>query len=118
MLLLLLVVLPVVLVAVTIHKTRRLTSLPRSFLIWAAIGFFVPLYWLILGFLMFNAQDSFWTDFYWRALHITCPSSLITDNSFRWWEMIVNACLYGGIALIIMSGSKFMRRIASEDTKI
>ena len=111
LLLLLLVVLPVLFVAVTVHKTRKLKSLARSFLIWAAIGFFIPLYWLILGFLMFNAQESFWTAFYWRALHITFPTSLITGNSFLWWEMIVNACLYGGIALIIMCVSKSVRRI-------
>jgi|SRR5579862_311138 len=115
LLLLLVACLPIVLVVLAVIKTRELTPLPRGFLIWAAIGFFVPLFWGILGFLNFNAHESVWIDIYWNAVYITCPSWMITGSSIGsdLLMMILNAALYGSLAVLIMSMFKAVRQIAS-----
>ncbi len=72
-------------------------------LIWAAVGFAVPVFWGVLSFIFFNAPNSWWTDAYWYLVYITCPSWLVPETSASWLiTPILNACLYGSVALIIV----------------
>ena len=74
-------------------------------LMWAAIGFVVPGFWGVLGFIFFNAPQSSWTDLFWALVYITCPPWLLPETSLApGWVVapILNACLYGLIAMVIV----------------
>jgi hypothetical protein len=70
--------------------------------LWMALGAFVPIFWGILGFILFNARQSTWTDLFWNLVYITCPPWLLPEND---WSMVVtplaNAALYGIAAFFI-----------------
>jgi hypothetical protein len=41
--------------------------------LWSALGFFVPIFWGVLGFIFFSAPESRWTDLFRNLVYITCP---------------------------------------------
>jgi hypothetical protein len=79
-------------------------------MIWAAVGFGVPVFWGVLGFILFNAPNSWWTDMYWNLVYITCPSWLLSETAASWLiTPILNACLYGVVAMAVVGMSRELR---------
>jgi hypothetical protein len=75
----------------------------RKQIAWAAaIGFFVPVFWSVLGFILFNARESVWTDIFWDAVHITCPLWYLDfpDGIDVVAQPLLNATLYGFVAFV------------------
>ena len=93
-------------------------SIRAQGLIWAAIGFTVPVFWGVLGFIFFNAPESRWTDLFWVLVYIACPPWLLPETSISWaGTPLLNACLYGALALVIVRiGRTMQTRITSRDT--
>lgn len=66
----------------------------------AAVGALVPLFWIFISLLAFNARESSGIDVYWTLVYITCPP---------WWWVatspmklcFLNGLLYGLAALAI-----------------
>jgi hypothetical protein len=77
-------------------------SIAKRVAIWMLVGFLVPVIWTVLGFLMFTARQSRWTDLFWDLVYITCPPWALPSKSWSiWLTPIANAVLYGLIALLI-----------------
>jgi hypothetical protein len=85
-------------------------SIRKHGLIWAAVGLGVPIFWGALGLILFNAHNSRWTDMYWGLVDITCPSWLLPETSASWLiTPILNAALYGTVAVVIVGMSRRFR---------
>lgn len=85
----------------------------RIVTICAVIGFLVPIFWGFMGFIAFTARPSPLVDFYWKAVHVTCPPWLIPDSSFVGSAIatpFLNAALYGGIAFVLYALVKLVKR--------
>jgi len=83
----------------------------RRCVIWAIVGFCVPIFWGVISLITFNAPDSVWADRYWKLVYITCPSWLLPENGASWLiTPLVNAALYGGVAFIILSIAQESRK--------
>jgi hypothetical protein len=78
--------------------------------LWMALGAFVPLFWGVAGFILFNARQSTWTDLFWNLVYITCPPWLLPEHN---WSMVVtplaNALLYGLVAFLISVAIRMIR---------
>jgi hypothetical protein len=84
----------------------------RLIVVSAWVGFAVPIFWGILGFLAFNAPQNAMSDMFWDTVHETCPPMLIDGNSIFANFLatpLLNAALYGGVAFV---GSYVFRAIA------
>jgi hypothetical protein len=79
--------------------------------LWALVGLLVPVFWTVLGFLLFNARESRWTDLFWGLVYVTCPPWLLPENS---WSTVLtlglDAILYGLIALLVSVGLRASSR--------
>jgi len=85
-------------------------SIRKHGLIWAAVGLGVPIFWGVVGFVLFSAPNSWWTDMYWNLVCITCPSWLLPETSANWLiTPILNAGLYGTVAVVIVGMSRRLR---------
>ncbi len=85
----------------------------RRSVIWAIVGFCVPIFWGVMSFIFFFAPNSVWTDRYWKLAYITCPSWLLPENGASWLiTPLVNAVLYGCVALIILAIARELRRLS------
>lgn len=76
----------------------------------AIAGFFVPIFWGILGFILFNAPESKWTDMFWDAVYITCPFWAIPGLLGRFSMPFLNAGLYAIGAIILYQATISFRR--------
>jgi hypothetical protein len=78
----------------------------KGILIWGLVGCAVPIFWGLVGFILFNAKESTWTNIYWYSVYITCPPWLILENS---WSLFLtpflNGVLYAGVALLVSAAS-------------
>ena len=91
-------------------------SIRKHGLIWAAVGFGVPIFWGALSFIFFNASNSWWTDMYWYLVYLTCPPWLLPESSASWLiTPILNAALYGAVAMAIVSMSRTLRHRSRVD---
>jgi hypothetical protein len=95
-------------------------SIRATGLKWAAVGFMVPVFWGVLSFILFNARQSLWTDVYWYLVYVTCPFWLLPESSISWVDLldtpVLNACLYGSIAMVIVHVRRSLTRNISRDT--
>jgi hypothetical protein len=95
------------------HWTTHLEapmSIRKHGLIWAVVGLGVPIFWGALSFILFNAPNSWWTDMYWNLVYITCLSRLLPEYSASWViTPILNAVLYGAVAMAAVSISRTLR---------
>jgi hypothetical protein len=79
------------------HLDRR-----KRIVIWGIVGGIMPLLWGIASFLLFNARESIWTDIYWYAVYVTCPSWLLPETQLSWLVTpSLNGILYAGVALSV-----------------
>jgi len=73
-------------------------SLKRVYLA-AAVGFCVPTFCGVAGFIFLNARESVWTDIFWYAVYVTCPSWLSPERSASWiLTPVLNGLTYGFVA--------------------
>ena len=73
----------------------------------AAIGFCVPILLGVAGFVLFNAPQSIWTDIFWYAVYVTCPSWLVPENSASWiLTPTLNGLTYGFISWLVLALSR------------
>ncbi len=85
----------------------------KHIVIWAVVGIGVPLFWGGVSFFFFNARESLWTDLYWYAVYVTCPSWLLPENQYSWLVTpALNGLLYACLALLIstLQQKKFKTR--------
>lgn len=55
-------------------------TLRRNLLIGFVIGALVPLFWGVLGFLLFNIPEGPLSRIFWGAVYLTCPFWVIAGN--------------------------------------
>lgn len=82
----------------------------RLIVISSAVGFLVPIFWGILGFILFSAPQSRFTDLYWATVYVTCPAWF---NPGLWGSIIMpfaNAVLYAGIAYFLVTTMRTMAK--------
>jgi hypothetical protein len=72
---------------------------------WAILGFVAPLIWGLVGFVFFTAKESAWVDAYYWLWDVICPPSLILSPKLSTTIVtpLLNACLYGCLAFLVMS---------------
>ncbi len=69
----------------------------------AILGFAVPLFWGVAGFVFFSVKESIWTTIFWWLVYVTCPFWLLPANLFTTIiTPFLNAALYGGIAFLFL----------------
>src|SRR5260370_40595358 len=83
----------------------------RQSVIWAIVGFCVPIFWGVMSFIFFTAPNSVWTDLSLKLVYITCPPWVLPENGASWLiTPLANAVLYGCVALIIFASARELRR--------
>jgi hypothetical protein len=65
-------------------------------------GAFVPLFWGVLSFLLFNIRESRLSRAYWHAVYVTCPFWVIDGGKALFLVPVLNGCLYALLAAIIV----------------
>jgi hypothetical protein len=74
----------------------------KRVVIWGLVGCAVPMFWGVVGFILFNARESRWTDIYWYTVYISCPPWLLPENNWSWLlTLLLNGVLYAGVALLV-----------------
>src|SRR5579862_29791 len=82
----------------------------------AAIGFCVPVLWGVAGFVFFTAPQSVWTDIFWYAVYVTCPSWLLPENSASWiLTPTLNGLTYGFLSWLVLMLFRSHRAARSRD---
>jgi hypothetical protein len=70
-----------------------------------AIGFLagalVPLFWGVLGFLMFNVREGLGSRIFWDAVYLTCPFWVINGNKALVLMPLLNGLTYALLLLVI-----------------
>ncbi len=74
----------------------------KRIVIVAAVGFCVPIFWLILGFLIFNGGNGLTTDLYYLGARLLCPIFPVTSSHFEFGPPI-NAFVYGLVTWLVLS---------------
>jgi len=75
----------------------------RKVVLWfGIIGAAIPIFWGTLSFILFNAHESTWTDFYWRTVYLTCPPWLLPESALSWlMTPMLNSLLYAGLGFLV-----------------
>jgi hypothetical protein len=74
----------------------------RALLLSAAAGFLVPIFWGVLGFILFNISEGPFSRAYWDLVYISCPFWWILPDQYAFWLMSpLTAILYAVIYSII-----------------
>jgi hypothetical protein len=76
----------------------------RFVVVSSCVGFLVPIFWGVVGFLTFSAPENVHAEMFWDTVHRTCPPWLITGPSIfaeSWATPVLNAALYGAVALVV-----------------
>jgi hypothetical protein len=64
-------------------------------------GALVPLFWGVLGFLLFNAPEGSLSRLFWGAVYITCPFWVIEGNKALILMPVLNGSMYCAIAAML-----------------
>jgi hypothetical protein len=83
----------------------------RPLLIGFLIGALVPLFWGILGFLLFNVHEGLGSHIFWDAVYLTCPFWVIEGNKALILMPLLNGLSYA--FLFAMATSIFRRKSQS-----
>jgi hypothetical protein len=74
----------------------------RSLVIAGMIGFFVPVFWGVLGFILFNVLEGMFSKVFWDMVYVSCPFWLILPEQYAFWLMApLTAILYIAIYCIV-----------------
>jgi hypothetical protein len=74
----------------------------RAALIGFAIGAVVPLFWGILGMLLFNIPEGWFSRAFWKAVYVTCPFWFIDGDKALVLMPLLNGFMYAVVALLVM----------------
>jgi hypothetical protein len=80
----------------------------RKVAIWGIIGFFVPLFWGIISFILFNAEGT-WTTAYWYMVYATCPFWMMPGLVGEILMPALNALFYAALSYCFLSIRKKLR---------
>jgi hypothetical protein len=86
------------------------TRLERRVPIATVVGFFVPIFWGVAGFILFNAKQSVWTDVFWWAVYVTCPFWVLPGRAGLLLMPFLNAGMYG---LITAATLRFRQKVVT-----
>jgi hypothetical protein len=78
-----------------------------------ALGALVPLFWGILGFLLFSVPEGALSRAFWQAVYVTCPSWRIDGYISYLLTPLLNGLMYAAIATALISGFNLVRRLRS-----
>jgi hypothetical protein len=71
--------------------------LRRNLIIGFAIGALVPLFWGVLGILLFNIPEGSLSRLFWGAVYLTCPFWVIEGNKALILMPVLNGTMYCAI---------------------
>jgi hypothetical protein len=74
----------------------------RTLIIGFLVGAFVPLFWGILGFLLFNFREGLGSRIFWDAVYLTCPFWAIEGNKALVLMPLLNGLTYALLLLVIV----------------
>jgi len=66
----------------------------RTVIIGFLIGACIPLFWGILGLILFNVPEGLGSRIFWSAVYITCPFWAIEGNKALFLMPLLNGTLY------------------------
>jgi hypothetical protein len=74
----------------------------RFLVIVGMIGFFVPIFWGILGFVLFNVPEGSFSHVFWNMVYVSCPFWLILPEQYAFWLIApLTAILYVAIYCVV-----------------
>jgi hypothetical protein len=74
----------------------------RFLVIVGMIGFFVPVFWGVLGLILFNAPEGLFSNVFWNMVYVSCPFWLILPEQYAFWLIApLTATLYMSIYCIV-----------------
>ena len=81
----------------------------RTLIIGFLVGALVPLFWGIVGFLLFSAREGLGSRIFWDAVYLTCPFWAIEGNKALVLMPLLNGLTYALLLLVIarLSRRKF-----------
>jgi hypothetical protein len=75
--------------------------LRRNLVIGFVVGALVPLFWGVLGFLLFNVPEGSLSRLFWGAVYVTCPFWLIEGSKALVLMPILNGTMYCAIGALL-----------------
>ena len=73
----------------------------RAMLVGFLIGAFVPVFWGILSFVLFNGPENWFSKAYWGTVYLTCPFWRIDGEKAMILMPLLNGLMYAVIAAMI-----------------
>jgi hypothetical protein len=64
------------------------------------VGAFVPLFWGVLGFVLFNVPEGMFSRAFWFAVYFTCPFWIVNGEKALILIPLLNGSLYAALFLI------------------
>jgi uncharacterized membrane protein len=80
----------------------------RTVIIGFLIGACIPLFWGILGLILFNVPEGLGSRIFWSAVYITCPFWAIEGNKALFLMPLLNGIMY---AFLFASITSIYRRL-------
>jgi hypothetical protein len=68
-----------------------------------ALGAFVPIFWGIMGFVLFNVPEGAFSRAFWQAVYVTCPSRRIEGTLSYLLTPLLNGLMYAAITAAAMT---------------
>jgi hypothetical protein len=75
-----------------------------------ATGASVPLFWGVLGMLLFNVREGWFSRAFWRAVYLTCPFWIIDGDKALILMPLFNGLMYASFALLMTMAYTYIRR--------
>ena len=72
----------------------------RTLILWISVGFFVPIFWGFMAFLLFNMPEGIYSQIFWALVYVTCPPWLLGIPAI--FTPVLNAILYGALAYSVL----------------
>ena len=69
----------------------------RTLLVGFLVGAMVPLFWGILGLMLFNVPEGFASRTFWDAVYFTCPFWVIQGSKALILMPVLNGLLYAAL---------------------
>ncbi len=79
-----------------------------------AIGASVPLFWGVLGMLLFNVPEGWLSQAFWAAVYLTCPFWVIDGAKALILMPLFNGLTYAALALLMTMAYASLRRSTAE----
>jgi hypothetical protein len=104
---------PISLNVVQQHSDRRKIGAFNSLWVGFLVGALVPIFWGVLGFLLFNVPEGRLSRAFWQAVYITCPFWRIDGEKAMILMPLLNGLMYAGIAFFVVKAFIIVRSKAN-----